>query len=79
MEKFSLLLVTVWPALPAEQILKHHPSSVSRSSGRTHVNYNRILLSSCWQRERGRKTITSILEWYQQNNVDCAGEFASSM
>jgi len=38
----------------------------------THVNYNRILLSPCWQENARRKTSGQFLEWYQQNNVDCA-------
>src|SRR4051812_3254698 len=54
-----------------EQILKHSPKfRVTVFGDETHVNYNRILLSSVLAGERSPDDITvNPLEWYQQNNV----------
>src|SRR5436309_6600704 len=54
-----------------EQILKHSPKfRVTVFGDETHVNYNRILLSSVLAGERSPDDITiNSLEWYQQNGV----------
>jgi nitrite reductase (NADH) large subunit len=54
-----------------EQILKHSPKfRVTVFGDETHVNYNRILLSSVLAGERSPEDITiNSLEWYQQNSV----------
>src|SRR6476646_9721156 len=54
-----------------EQILKHSPKfQVTVFGDETHVNYNRILLSSVLAGERSPEDITvNSLEWYQQNDV----------
>src|SRR6266702_4703241 len=54
-----------------EQILKHSPKfRVTVFGDETHVNYNRILLSSVLAGERSPEDITiNSLEWYQQNGV----------
>ena len=54
-----------------EQILKHSPKfQVTVFGDETHVNYNRILLSSVLAGERAPEDITvNSLEWYQQNDV----------
>src|SRR2546428_2187652 len=54
-----------------EQVLKHAPKfEVTIFGDETHVNYNRILLSSVLAGERSADDITiNSLEWYQQNNI----------
>ena len=54
-----------------EQILKHAPKfDITVFGDETHVNYNRVLLSSVLA---GEKTIDEIalndLEWYQSNRI----------
>jgi nitrite reductase (NADH) large subunit len=55
-----------------EQILKHAPRfAVTIFGDETHVNYNRILLSSVLAGERSADEITlNPLEWYQRNEID---------
>ncbi len=54
-----------------EQILKHAPKFETTIFGdETHVNYNRILLSSVLAGEKSLDDITlNGLEWYQQNDI----------
>jgi len=54
-----------------EQILKHEPKfDVTVFGDETHVNYNRILLSSVLAGEREADDITvNGLDWYQKNDV----------
>ena len=54
-----------------EQILKHAPKfRVTVFGDETHVNYNRIMLSSVLAGERTADDITiNPLEWYQQNGI----------
>lgn len=54
-----------------EQILKHSRKfNVTVFGDETHVNYNRILLSSVLAGERSADEITlNSLEWYQANNI----------
>src|SRR6185295_7005905 len=54
-----------------EQILKHSPKfRVTVFGDETHVNYNRILLSSVLAGERSVDDITiNSLAWYQENNI----------
>src|ERR1700687_1801989 len=54
-----------------EQILKHrHDFDISVFGDETHVNYNRILLSSVLAGERSADDITiNSLAWYQENNI----------
>src|SRR5690349_7488430 len=54
-----------------EQILKHSTKfSVTMFGDETHVNYNRILLSSVLAGERTADDIAiNSLEWYQQNDI----------
>ena len=55
-----------------EQILKHTPQfAVTIFGDETHVNYNRILLSSVLAGERSADEIAlNTLEWYRRNNID---------
>ena len=54
-----------------EQILKHQPTfEITVFGDETHVNYNRILLSSVLAGEKSLDDITlNGLDWYQQNNI----------
>lgn len=54
-----------------EQILKHSPRfEITILGDETHVNYNRILLSSVLAGERSADEITiNPLEWYWRNNI----------
>src|SRR5437870_1001402 len=54
-----------------EQILKHAPRfEITVFGDETHVNYNRILLSSVLAGERSADEITlNPLEWYQRNAI----------
>jgi len=54
-----------------EQILKHSPQfAITVFGDETHVNYNRILLSSVLAGERSADEITlNTLEWYQNNDI----------
>jgi len=54
-----------------EQILKHAPKfEITIFGDETHVNYNRILLSSVLAGEKSLDDITlNGLEWYQQNDI----------
>src|SRR5262245_19880556 len=54
-----------------EQILKFSPKfNVTVFGDETHVNYNRVLLSSVLAGERTTDEITlNPLDWYQQNNI----------
>jgi nitrite reductase (NADH) large subunit len=54
-----------------EQILKHSPQfAITMFGDETHVNYNRILLSSVLAGERSADEITlNPLEWYQNNDI----------
>src|SRR5438105_7022792 len=54
-----------------EQILKHAPRfAITVFGDETHVNYNRILLSSVLAGERSADEITlNPLEWYQRNDI----------
>jgi nitrite reductase (NADH) large subunit len=54
-----------------EQILKHSPKfEVTVFGEETHVNYNRILLSSVLAGEKAADEIAlNSLEWYQQNRI----------
>src|SRR5215470_15328441 len=54
-----------------EQILKHSPRfAITIFGDETHVNYNRILLSSVLAGERSADEITlNPLEWYQKNEI----------
>jgi nitrite reductase (NADH) large subunit len=55
-----------------EQILKHSPRfDITIFGDETHVNYNRILLSSVLAGERTADEITlNALDWYQRNDID---------
>jgi nitrite reductase (NADH) large subunit len=55
-----------------EQILKHAPKfEITIFGDETHVNYNRILLSSVLAGERSADEITlNTLDWYQKNKID---------
>jgi nitrite reductase (NADH) large subunit len=55
-----------------EQILKHAPRfAITIFGDETHVNYNRILLSSVLAGERTSDEITlNPLAWYQRNDID---------
>src|SRR5579872_4946144 len=55
-----------------EQILKHAPKfEISIFGDETHVNYNRILLSSVLAGEKSSDEITlNPLEWYTRNQID---------
>src|SRR5438876_3203398 len=54
-----------------EQILKYEPQfEITIFGDETHVNYNRILLSSVLAGERSADEITlNPLEWYQRNGI----------
>ncbi len=54
-----------------EQVLKHAPRfEITIFGDETHVNYNRILLSSVLAGEKAADEITlSPLEWYQRNDI----------
>ena len=54
-----------------EQILKHSPKfEITVFGDETHVNYNRILLSSVLAGERTADEITlNPLEWYLRNDI----------
>ena len=54
-----------------EQILKYAPRfEITVFGDETHVNYNRILLSSVLAGEKASDEIVlNSLEWYQQNNI----------
>jgi nitrite reductase (NADH) large subunit len=54
-----------------EQILKHsHKFDITVFGEETHVNYNRILLSSVLAGEKAAEDIVlNSLEWYPQNNI----------
>ncbi len=54
-----------------EQILKHAPKfEITIFGDETHVNYNRILLSSVLAGEKSLDDITlNDLDWYQKNNI----------
>ena len=54
-----------------EQILKHAPQfDITIFGDETHVNYNRILLSSVLAGEKSSDQITlNPLEWYRQNGI----------
>jgi nitrite reductase (NADH) large subunit len=54
-----------------EQILKHGPQfAITIFGDETHVNYNRILLSSVLAGEKAADDIAlNPLEWYRQNNI----------
>jgi len=54
-----------------EQILKHAPKfEITVFGEETHVNYNRILLSSVLAGEKAADDIVlNSLEWYQQNDI----------
>src|SRR5262245_31983697 len=55
-----------------EQILKYQPQfAITIFGDETHVNYNRILLSSVLAGERSEDEIVlNPLEWYQRNQID---------
>ncbi len=55
-----------------EQILKHAPKfDITIFGDETHVNYNRILLSSVLAGEKSSDAIAlNDIEWYQQNAID---------
>lgn len=55
-----------------EQILRHSPKfDITIFGDETHVNYNRILLSSVLAGEKSHDDIVlNGLEWYQRNNID---------
>jgi nitrite reductase (NADH) large subunit len=55
-----------------EQILKYSPQfDITIFGDETHVNYNRIMLSSVLAGERSCDDITlNPLEWYQRNDID---------
>src|SRR5215471_18177120 len=55
-----------------EQILKHAPRfAITIFGDETHVNYNRILLSSVLAGERSDDEITlNTTEWYRRNEID---------
>ena len=55
-----------------EQILKHAPRfEITIFGDETHVNYNRILLSSVLAGEKSSDEITiNALDWYQRNNIN---------
>jgi len=55
-----------------EQILRHAPKfQITIFGDETHVNYNRILLSSVLAGEKSTDDIVlNSLEWYQKNNID---------
>jgi nitrite reductase (NADH) large subunit len=54
-----------------EQILKYSPQfEITVFGDETHVNYNRIMLSSVLAGERSADEITlNSLEWYQRNDI----------
>src|SRR6059036_784585 len=54
-----------------EQILKHAPKfEITIFGDETHVNYNRILLSSVLAGEKAADDIVlNSLEWYEQNQI----------
>jgi nitrite reductase (NADH) large subunit len=55
-----------------EQILKHAPRfDITIFGDETHVNYNRILLSSVLAGEKASDEIAlNPIEWYERNNID---------
>src|SRR5690242_1703113 len=55
-----------------EQILKHAPKlQITIFGDETHVNYNRILLSSVLAGEKSAGDIVlNDLDWYERNNID---------
>jgi nitrite reductase (NADH) large subunit len=55
-----------------EQILKHTPRfDITIFGDETHVNYNRILLSSVLAGEKASDEIAlNPIEWYERNNID---------
>ena len=55
-----------------EQILRHSPKfEITIFGDETHVNYNRILLSSVLAGEKASDDIVlNGLDWYQQNGID---------
>ena len=55
-----------------EQILKHAPHfQITIFGDETHVNYNRIMLSSVLAGERNDDEITlNTTEWYRQNEIE---------
>src|SRR4026208_2164311 len=54
-----------------EQILKHAPRfAITIFGDETHVNYNRILLSSVLAGEKASDEIAlNPIEWYERNNI----------
>ena len=55
-----------------EQILHHSPKfDITIFGDETHVNYNRILLSSVLAGEKSPdEIIINGLDWYQENNIE---------
>ena len=55
-----------------EQILKYAPRfQITVFGDETHVNYNRIMLSSVLAGERAADDIVlNPIEWYQRHNID---------
>ena len=55
-----------------EQILRHSPKfDITIFGDETHVNYNRIMLSSVLAGEKSDDDIIlNGLDWYQRNNID---------
>ena len=55
-----------------EQILRHKPKfEITIFGDETHVNYNRIMLSSVLAGEKSPDDIVlNGLDWYQQNDID---------
>src|SRR5438874_4928212 len=55
-----------------EQILKHSPKfKITIFGDETHVNYNRILLSSVLAGEKKAEDIVlNGLDWYERNGID---------
>jgi nitrite reductase (NADH) large subunit len=55
-----------------EQILRHSPKfEITIFGDETHVNYNRVLLSSVLAGEKGDDDIVlNSLEWYERNNIN---------
>ena len=55
-----------------EQIVRHSPRfDITIFGDETHVNYNRILLSSVLAGEKSDEDIVlNGLDWYQRNNID---------
>ena len=55
-----------------EQIVRHSPRfDITIFGDETHVNYNRILLSSVLAGEKsGDDIVLNGLDWYQRNHID---------